>query len=281
MKYTEEMILRSPSGYSMPFEERGKNVEMTLGYGEQKHPVTGESFFHHGMDFNAPKYLLYALASGSVVGIGNDATHGVYQIIRYGKYEVTYGHLANVFVNFGQQVKAGHVVALCGDILHFEVRFEQNELNPIEFLTMLYGNLKATQQNDKNGLSEFDSFEMTIPTQYDNDQIEIEDLMVRYLPNYMEDLYRGMYILPERTEQSLRNIFTQSASKNYFFETMPSISNPLGIGQRAMPLACKVQNLLIADFLNYLALRHNVYLSTMSELLKKKPITKPLVTAES
>lgn len=275
MKYTEEMILRSTSGYSMPFEERGKNVEMTLGYGEQKHPVTGESFFHHGMDFNAPKYLLYALASGSVVGIGNDATHGIYQIIRYGKYEVTYGHLANVFVNFGQQVKAGHVVALCGDILHFEVRFEQNELNPIEFLTMLYGNLKATQQNGQNGLSEFDSFEMTIPTQYDNDQIEIEDLMVRYLPNYMEDLYRGMYILPERTEQSLRNIFTQSASKNYFFETMPSISNPLGIGQRAMPLACKVQNLLIADFLNYLALRHNVYLSTMSELLKKKPITKP------
>lgn len=275
MKYTEEMILRSPSGYSMPFEERGKSVEMTLGYREQKHPVTGESFFHHGMDFNAPKYLLYALASGSVVGIGNDATHGIYQIIRYGKYEVTYGHLANVFVNFGQQVKAGHVVALCGDILHFEVRFEQNELNPIEFLTMLYGNLKATQQNGQNELSEFDSFEMTIPTQYDNDQTEIEDLMVRYLPNYMEDLYRGMYILPERTEQSLRNIFTQSASKNYFFETMPSISNPLGIGQRAMPLACKVQNLLIADFLNYLALRHNVYLSTMSELLKKKPITKP------
>lgn len=29
MKYTEEMILRSPSGYCMPFEERGKNVEVT------------------------------------------------------------------------------------------------------------------------------------------------------------------------------------------------------------------------------------------------------------
>ncbi len=51
---------------------------------------------------------------------------------------------------------------------------------------------------------------------------------------------------------------------------MPSISNPLGIGQRAMPLACKVQNLLIADFLNYLALRHGIYLSTLSEVLKKK-----------
>lgn len=40
-------------------------------------------------------------------------------------------------------------------------------------------------------------------------------------------------------------------------------------GSRALPLASKVQNLLIADFLNYLALRHNVYLSTMDEELKK------------
>ena len=36
MKYTEEMILHSESGYCMPFEEpQGKEVEMTLGYGEQ------------------------------------------------------------------------------------------------------------------------------------------------------------------------------------------------------------------------------------------------------
>ena len=34
MKYTEEMILHSESGYCMPFEEpQGKEVEMTLGYG--------------------------------------------------------------------------------------------------------------------------------------------------------------------------------------------------------------------------------------------------------
>ena len=50
---------------------------------------------------------------------------------------------------------------------------------------------------------------------------------------------------------------------------MPSMANPLGIGNRCMPLATKVQNLLIADFLNYLAMRHQVYLSTMDEVLKK------------
>ena len=39
MRYTEEMMLQSKSGFCMPFEERGKDVELTLGYGKQKHPV--------------------------------------------------------------------------------------------------------------------------------------------------------------------------------------------------------------------------------------------------
>ena len=270
MRYTEEMMLQSKSGYCMPFEERGKDVELALGYGNQKHPVTGEPFFHHGLDFEANHYLLSALASGTVAGIGNDAMHGIYQVIRYGKYEVTYAHLANVFVNFGQMVKAGHIVALSGDKLHFEVKFDGKEINPIDFLTMLYGNVKAMEQTGKNGFPEFETYDMSIATQYDKDQKEIEELMLRFIPSYMEDLYRGMYVTPQHTGQSLRNIFSLSAAKHYFYEAMPSISNPLGIGQRAMPLACKVQNLLIADFLNYLALRHGIYLSTLSEVLKKK-----------
>lgn len=269
MRYTEEMMLQSKSGFCMPFEERGKDVELTLGYGKQKHPVTGEPFFHHGLDFEANHYLLSALASGTVSGIGNDATHGIYQVIRYGKYEVTYAHLANVFVNFGQTVKAGNIVALSGDRLHFEVKFDGKEINPIDFLTMLYGNVKAMEQTGKTGFPEFETYDMNIATQYDKDQKEIEELMLRFMPSYMEDLYKGMYVTPQHAEQSLRNIFTLSAAKHYFYEAMPSISNPLGIGQRAMPLACKVQNLLIADFLNYLALRHGIYLSTLSEVLKK------------
>ena len=166
-------------------------------------------------------------------------------------------------------------MALSGDRLHFEVKFDGKEINPIDFLTMLYGNVKAMEQTGKNGFLEFETYDMSIATQYDKDQKEIEELMLRFIPSYMEDLYRGMYVTPQHTEQSLRNIFSLSAAKHYFYEAMPSISNPLGIGQRAMPLACKVQNLLIADFLNYLALRHGIYLSTLSEVLKKNSMTKP------
>ena len=51
MKYSQEMILKSPSGYCMPFEERDREVEMSLGYGKQIHPKTGVEFFHHGVDW--------------------------------------------------------------------------------------------------------------------------------------------------------------------------------------------------------------------------------------
>ncbi len=263
MKYTEEMILHSDSGYCMPFEEpQGKDVELSLGYGEQTHPETGEKFFHHGIDFNVRCHILSAVAGGIVSGVGNDPVHGICQTIRYGEYEVTYGHLSNVYAQFGQRVKAGQTVALSGERLHIEVRFKGEELNPIEFLTMLYGNIRALQEAVGNEASGFYGPELGPVTDYEKDRQEIEELMLRFLPHYMEDLQHGAYRLPEHTEQSLRHIFTMGAVKEYFYEQMPSIANPLGLGQKAMPLACKVQNLLIADFLNYLALRHEVYLST-------------------
>lgn len=276
MKYTEEMILHSESGYSMPFEEpQGKDVELSLGYGEQADPATGEKFFHHGIDFNIRCYMLSAIASGIVSGVGNDPAHGICQTIRYGEYEVTYGHLSNVFAQFGQRVKAGQTVALSGDRLHLEVRFKGEELNPIEFLTMLYGNIRAMRQAAGRDTGGFSDLEMTLQTDYEKDKREIEELMLRFLPHYMEDLQRGAYTLPGHTEQSLRNIFTMGAMKEYFYERMPSMANPLGLGHKSMPLACKVQNLLIGDFLNYLALRHDVYLSTMGGDVKKNSMTKP------
>ena len=207
MKYTEEMILHSDSGYCMPFEEpQGKDVEMSLGYGEQVHPATGEKFFHHGIDFNVRCYMLSAVASGIVSGVGNDPVHGICQTVRYGGYEVTYGHLSNVFAQFGQRVKAGQTVALSGELLHIEVKFKGEELNPIEFLTMLYGNIKALQEADGNGAASFYDAETRVKNDYEKDQREIEELMLRFLPLYMEDLQRGAYTVPAHTELSLIHI---------------------------------------------------------------------------
>ena len=270
MEYTQEMNLLSKSGYCMPFEERNGQVQITLGYGKQTHPHSGEEFFHHGVDFKTDRYLLAALADGTVSGIGSTPTHGLYQIVRYGKYEVTYAHLSNVLATFGMCVRAGNTVAVSGDLLHMEVKYDGEEINPIEFLAMLYGNLKTLKQTGRTGNVEFETIDMSVPTDYDDDQEEIEELMLRFYPDYMSAIYNGIYRLPEHTEHSLRNIFSTAAVKNYFYETLPSLANPLGIGQKAVPIACKVQNLLIGDFLNYLALKHSIYLSTWDEHEKKK-----------
>ena len=212
---------------------------------------------------------------------------------------MTYSHLSNVFANYGQVVKAGQVVAVSADMLHMEVKYNGEEMNPLEFLTMIYGNLKTMEQQGQVGaVPQFVTIDMDVHTMYDKDQKEIEELMMRFFPDYMSDMSNGLYSIPEHTELALRNIFTMdmsnglysipehtelalrniftmSAMKNYFYETLPSMANPLGMGARSIPLAEKVQNLLIADFLNYLALRHHVFLSTMSALEKKKLKTEP------
>ena len=278
MNYTQDMNLLSISGYCMPFEEKDRDVQLTLRYGKQKHPKTGESFFHHGIDFKTNNYFLAAVADGVVSGIGIDRKqYGLYVVIKYSKYEVTYSHMSNVFMQFGQQVKAGLAVGVSSDLLHMEVKYDGEEIDPVEFITMLYGNAKTWSEKGK-AQPEFVAIDMDVHTDYDNDKDEIEKLMMRFFANYMNDLHEGLYSCPQRTEQSLRHLFSAAAMKDYFYESMPSMVNPLGIGRRSVPLVSKVQNLLIGDFLNYMALRHQIFLSTMTSLEKKKLKSKPYPT---
>lgn len=271
MTYTNEMNLASDSGYCMPFEERDGNVELTLPYGEQIHPKTGENFFHHGVDFKTEYYLLSALAGGKVIGIGSDTKHGLYVIIQYGEYIVKYGHLSSCHALFGQQTAAGQLVGVSSELLHLEVHYGEEEVNPIDFITMLYSNMKSSgMQGEGTFPPEFVCIDADVITDYDTQKKTIEEMMLRYYPAYMEAIRQGTYTVGKHTEQSLRNIFTVSAIKNYFFETIPSLANPLGIGAKAAPVAAKVQNLLIADFLNYLALKHHVFLPGLTEDEKKK-----------
>jgi len=268
MKYTQEMILRSPSGFAMPFEEPDKDVEVTLGYGKQKYEESGKEFFHHGVNFNAPWKLLFALATGRVVGVGQDLTNGTYQIIRYGDYDVMYGQLSNIFAHYGEHVKAGQEVATSAYFLHMEVRYKDEELDPIEFLTMIYGNIK-TMQRQKQKEQPFQIPE-GFHTSYDSQSQEIETLMLRFLPVYLRDLQTGQYALSQKVEQSLRATLLAASRRGYFFESIPSMENPMGLGKRSLPLAEKIQNILIDDFLSYLALCHSTYLSSWSEETKKK-----------
>ena len=268
---TKELLLESASGFMMPFAaSEEEEVQVSLGFGEQKHPLTGEIFNHKGVDFIAHDLPLFALATGTVVGVGTDAIHENYIITKYGKYEVKYGHVREAYANYGMPVVAGLQIAQSGDFLHFEVSHQGETLSPMDFLAMIYGNMQQLEVMGIKGCYRLANMGVKVQTDYDADQDEILQLMLRWWPAYMNDLRIGAYLPPARMEQSLRNVFAQSAERNYLFDTIPQIANPLGLSSRGAPLAGKVQNLLIGDFLNYLALRHNTYLSTWGDDVKKK-----------
>lgn len=270
MKYSQEMSLKSASGYCMPFEEKNGNVEMTLGFGEQTNPINGERFFHHGIDLKTDHYLLKALADGKAIGMGTDKRHGMYLITQYGNYTVKYGHLTNCYVRLGQTVEAGQTVGVSSNLLHVEVKYNDEEIDPRDFITMLYSNMVAEKHERTGERMEITCIDLPIKTRYDSRQKEIEDLMLRYYPEYIEAVQSGSYKVGRNIEQSLKNIFTVAALKDYFFEKMPSAGNPLGIGEKSALIAGKVQNLLIEDFLQYLGLKRNIFLQGTSEPEKKK-----------
>lgn len=265
----KERMMESASGYAMPFASEAP-VQIALDYGEQIHPHTGNKFNHHGVDFIASHIPLYALATGNIVGIGNESVHQNYLIVRYGKYEVKYGHISEAFCRYGAPVTAGQAIATSGDFLHFEVKFDGVEIDPKEFCAMLLANV---QQLESMGIRTDPYFvnmgSVPVQTDYDKDQEEITQMMLSFLPRYLNDIQNGTYQMPNRMQQTLRNVFAQSANKNYFFEEIPNIGNPLGLSRRAAPMAGKVQNLIIGDFLNYMALRHDTYLSSWDEGQKK------------
>lgn len=268
---TKDLLLESASGFMMPFAAtEDEEVQVSLGYGEQTHPLTGEKFNHQGVDFVAHDVPLFAVATGTVIGVGTDAVHEHYIITKHGKYSVKYGHIAEGYVNYGMPVVAGQQIAQSGDFLHFEVTYNGEVLSPMDFLAMIYGNMQQLDAMGIKGRYRLANLGVKVQTDYDSDQDEILQLMLRWWPSYMNDLRLGVYAPPARVEQSLRNVFAQSAERNYFFETIPQIANPLGLSSRGAPLASKVQNLLIGDFLNYMALHHQVYLSTWSDDVKKK-----------
>ena len=269
MEFSENMILQSESGFSMPISDQENGIQILLPYGEQKNPTTGEDFFHHGVDFVTTDAPVYAMASGVVAGIGTDPVHETYMRVRHGRYEVTYGHILSPAVNYGSPVIAGQPVAKSGHFLHVGVTFDGKDLNPLDFIGMIYGNvqqLAAMGMASKPNMVEFD---IEAQTKYDKDKTDMTKYLSQYFPYYFQALCTGSYSPSDQFQNSLRNTFAQAASKHYYFESIPSTSNPLGLSERSQPLVSKVLNLLLDDFVRYLGLQQGMFLPSWSEEQKK------------
>ncbi len=113
------------------------------GFGVRRDPITGQRAHHSGVDISAERGApVRAAADGIVVRaerIGN-LGRAVYVHHRFG-YQTRYGHLGELLVREGQEVRRGDVLGRVGNTgrstgyhLHYEVRLEGAPRNPFEYL---------------------------------------------------------------------------------------------------------------------------------------------------
>lgn len=139
------------------FSEDGKSIKNTLlrtpvnvvrisshfGF-RKKHPVHGYSAMHQGVDFAGPVGTpIYAAGDGVVTFLGWKSGYGRFVIIRHNNHlETAYAHSSAFAKNLkqGSKVKQGDIISYIGASghttgphLHFEVRIDGKQVNPMKF----------------------------------------------------------------------------------------------------------------------------------------------------
>lgn len=115
----------------------------TSSFGWRRHPITGRQKLHEGMDFSAPVGTPILAASGGIVTEARYMTgYGKLVEITHGDGLTTrYAHASSILVSLGDVVEKGQLIARVGATgrttgahLHFEVRLENQPLDPMLFL---------------------------------------------------------------------------------------------------------------------------------------------------
>lgn len=117
--------------------------QMSRGFGMKNDPFTGYQRFHSGIDIaNRTGTPIYAAADGVVKVSGNMGDLGKLIEINHGYgYRTRYGHLSQIKVERGQQVRRGDLIGLMGSTgystgphLHYEVIKNNRSINPLEYI---------------------------------------------------------------------------------------------------------------------------------------------------
>ena len=113
------------------------------GFGYRTHPIYKIVKMHTGMDFNAVTGTpIYATGDGVVERADAEASgYGNHVVINHGfGYQTLYGHMSQILVTPGQQVKRGEVIGKVGSTgtssgphCHYEVIRNGNKVNPVSY----------------------------------------------------------------------------------------------------------------------------------------------------
>lgn len=116
---------------------------LTDGFGGRSDPFTGEPGTHNAIDISsAIGQAVQAPADGTVVKAEWENGYGNVVYISHGYgYSTRYGHLKNFAVRPAQRVRRGDIIGYVGSTgrstgphLHYEVRLNNNPVNPLEYI---------------------------------------------------------------------------------------------------------------------------------------------------
>ncbi|MDR1941659.1 MAG: peptidoglycan DD-metalloendopeptidase family protein [Endomicrobium sp.] len=117
---------------------------LTSVFGKRKHPTTGKTSMHGGIDIAVPSGTwVGAAADGTVIFASSNAGYyGTAVFIDHKNGYIThYGHLSSIHVKTGQKVKARQLIAksgatgrVTGPHLHFTIKKDGKSIDPLKFL---------------------------------------------------------------------------------------------------------------------------------------------------
>ncbi len=178
-KHTYNIYRYSPGKNSDAqfFSQDGESIKSTLlrtpvdavrisghfGY-RKKHPVLGYGAMHKGVDFAASTGTpIHAAGSGTVQFIGWKSGYGRFVMIKHNRrLSTAYAHASRFAKNLkkGTRVKQGQIIAyvgrsgrVTGPHLHYEVRINGKQVNPMKFKSTPGVKLK------KNGIAKFKKYQ--------------------------------------------------------------------------------------------------------------------------
>ncbi len=120
------------------------NGRLMSGFGHRMDPFSGEGAMHTGIDISAPMGTgVKATADGIVMFANWNSGYGRCVIVDHGNgYQTLYGHLSQIGVIEGEEIRQGEVLGRVGASghstgphLHYEVHIHSTPVNPYRFLS--------------------------------------------------------------------------------------------------------------------------------------------------
>jgi murein DD-endopeptidase MepM/ murein hydrolase activator NlpD len=113
--------------------------------GPRVNPVTGKNEFHDGVDIACPVGTdIYSTFYGTVEATGSSKTLGQYVRLAYSNgYSALFAHLSKVYVDKGDEVSQGDIIALSGNTgqstgphLHYSLRKGSQHMNAYKYVAL-------------------------------------------------------------------------------------------------------------------------------------------------